>query len=208
MNIVVNLLIVDDHPMVVEGLRTMLQHLPHIKLQATAANAFEAMEALKQYKIDVALIDINLPDISGIELTARIRKEYPSVNLLALSTFTERSYISQMLQNGAIGYLVKSAGAEEIEQGILNAMEGKPFMSESLNLSGRSLQELPQIPLLTRREKEVLKLIADGMTNQQIAEQLYLSLHTVDSHRKNLLTKFNLSNTASLIKTAAKMNLI
>lgn len=208
MNTVVNLLIVDDHPMVVEGLRTMLQHLPHIKLQATAANAFEAMEALKQYKIDVALIDINLPDISGIELTARIRKEYPSVNLLALSTFTERSYISQMLQNGAIGYLVKSAGSEEIEQGILNAMEGKPFMSESLNLSGRSLQELPQVPLLTRREKEVLKLIADGMTNQQIAEQLYLSLHTVDSHRKNLLTKFNLSNTASLIKTAAKMNLI
>lgn len=208
MNTIVNLLIVDDHPLVVEGLRTMLLNLPNIKLQATAANAFEAMEALKQHKIDVALIDINLPDISGIELTARIRKEYPGINMLALSTFTERSYVSQMLQSGAIGYLVKSADAEEIEEGIIKAMKGEPFMSASLNLSGRSLQELPQVPLLTRREKEVLKLIADGMTNQQIAEQLYLSLHTVDSHRKNLLAKFNLSNTASLIKTAAKMNLI
>ncbi|MCU0374613.1 MAG: response regulator transcription factor [Chitinophagaceae bacterium] len=208
MNTIVNLLIVDDHPLVVEGLRTMLMHLPHIQLQATAANAFEAMEALRQHQIDVALIDINLPDISGIELTARIRKEYPTVNMLALSTFTERSYIAQMMQSGAIGYLVKSAGTDEIEQGIMNAMKGEPFMSASLNLSGRLLQELPLVPLLTRREKEVLKLIADGMTNQQIAEKLYLSLHTVDSHRKNLLAKFNLSNTASLIKTAAKMNLI
>ncbi len=208
MNTRINLLIIDDHPMVIEGMKAMLQQLSFVQLQASAMNAFDGIETLKKYEVDVAIVDINLPDISGIELTAKIKKEFPKVQVLAMSTFKERSYISQMIQNGAIGYLVKSASKEEIEEAILSAYEGKFYLSQDLNMSRQDQQEIPTLPILSSREKEVLKLIADGLTNPQIAQQLFISLHTVDSHRKNLLTKFAVNNTASLIKLAAKYNMI
>ena len=125
-----------------------------------------------------------------------------------MSTFRERSYISQMIQNGASGYLVKSASKEEIEEAILSVYEGKLYMSLDINLSPAENTEIKNIPLLSSREKEVLQLIADGLTNPQIAQKLFLSLHTVDSHRKNILTKFAVNNTAGLIKLAAKHGLV
>jgi two-component system, NarL family, nitrate/nitrite response regulator NarL len=206
----INLLVVDDHPMVLEGMRVMLQQISFAKLTATASNAFEAIEALRQNPgIAVAIVDINLPDISGIDLTEKIRREFPQVKVLAMSTFNERSYISQMIQNGASGYLVKSASKEEIEEAILCAHEGKMYLSAELQATGTKGYDLTgKLPLLTTREKEVLQLIAEGMTNPQIAQQLFISLHTVDSHRKNLLTKFEVNNTAGLIKLAAKYNMI
>ncbi|MCU0334180.1 MAG: response regulator transcription factor [Chitinophagaceae bacterium] len=204
----INLLIIDDHPMVIEGMKAMLQQLSFVQLQASAMNAFDGIEMLKKHQVDIAIVDINLPDISGIELTAKIKKEFPKVQVLAMSTFKERSYISQMIQNGAIGYLVKSASKEEIEEAILSAYEGKFYLSQDLNMSRQDQQDIPALPILSSREKEVLKLIADGLTNPQIAQQLFISLHTVDSHRKNLLTKFAVNNTASLIKLAAKYNMI
>jgi DNA-binding NarL/FixJ family response regulator len=206
----IKLLIVDDHPMVLEGMRVMLQQISFAKLTATAYNAFEAIEALRQWpEIEVAIVDINLPDISGIDLAEKIRREFPQVKVLAMSTFNERSYISQMIQNGASGYLVKSASKEEIEEAILCAHEGKLYLSAALQPSDNMGYDPTQkLPLLTSREKEVLLLIAEGMTNPQIAQQLFISLHTVDSHRKNLLTKFEVNNTAGLIKLAAKYNMI
>ena len=206
----IKLLVVDDHPMVLEGMRVMLQQISFVKLTAMAYNAFEAIEALRQWpEIEVAIVDINLPDISGIDLAEKIRREFPQVKVLAMSTFNERSYISQMIQNGASGYLVKSASKEEIEEAILCAHEGKMYLSAALQASGNKPYDLNEkLPLLTSREKEVLQLIAEGMTNPQIAQQLFISLHTVDSHRKNLLTKFEVNNTAGLIKLAAKYNMI
>jgi two-component system, NarL family, nitrate/nitrite response regulator NarL len=206
----IKLLVVDDHPMVLEGMRVMLQQISFANLTATAYNAFEAIEALRQWpEIEVAIVDINLPDISGIDLTEKIRREFPKVKVLAMSTFNERSYISQMIQNGASGYLVKSASKEEIEEAILCAHEGKMYLSAELQTSGNLGYNVSEkLPLLTTREKEVLQLIAEGMTNPQIAQQLFISLHTVDSHRKNLLTKFEVNNTAGLIKLAAKYNMI
>jgi DNA-binding NarL/FixJ family response regulator len=130
------------------------------------------------------------------------------VKVIAMSTFKERSYISQMVQNGASGYLVKSASKEEIEEAILSVYEGKLYMSLDINLSATEKQELNNAPVLSSREKEVLELIGDGLTNPQIAEKLFISLHTVDSHRKNLLTKFGVNNTAGLIKQAAKNNMV
>lgn len=206
----IKLLVVDDHPMVLEGMRVMLAQISFARLVATASNAFEAIEALGKYPdIEVAIVDINLPDISGIDLTEKIRREFPQVKVLAMSTFNERSYISQMIQNGASGYLVKSASKEEIEEAILCAHEGKMYLSAALQASGnKGYDPTQKLPLLTSREKEVLQLIAEGMTNPQIAQQLFISLHTVDSHRKNLLTKFEVNNTAGLIKLAAKYNMI
>jgi two-component system nitrate/nitrite response regulator NarL len=199
-------LIVDDHPMVIEGMRSLLGNLDFVGIAGTAANAFEAVALLKTRPVDVAIVDINLPDINGIELTAKIVKEFPGVKVLAMSTFKERSYISRMIQSGASGYLVKSASAEEIAEAVLTAYEGKLYLSLDLNAIDSQVTAEP--PILSRREKEVLEYIAEGFTNPQIAEKLFISLHTVDTHRKNILTKFKVNNTAALIKLAVRLNLV
>ena len=204
----IRVLIVDDHPMVLEGMKAMLSNFNYITVVGTARNAFEAMDLLKATPADVAIVDINLPEVNGIELTAKIKKEFPVVKVLAMSTFTERSYISQMIQNGASGYLVKSASKEEIEAAILSAKEGKLYLSIDNQNVDLNTELISDVPIVSRREKEVLQLIVDGLTNPQIAEKLFISLHTVDSHRKNLLTKFNVNNTASLIRIAVKFSLV
>lgn len=204
----INVLVVDDHPMVLEGMRSMLSQISFVNLKGTVQTAFDAMAKLKLETVDIVITDINMPEVSGIELALKIRKEFPLVKVIAMSTFKERSYISQMIQNGASGYLVKSASREEIEEAILSVYEGKLYMSLDINLSAADKQEMNNLPVLSSREKEVLVLIADGLTNPQIASKLFISLHTVDSHRKNLLTKFQVNNTAGLIKLAAKFNMI
>jgi two-component system, NarL family, nitrate/nitrite response regulator NarL len=204
----IKVLIVDDHPMVLEGMRSMLAQISFVAIAGTAANAYEAVELIKQALPQIVITDINMPEISGIELALKIKTEFPQVKIIAMSTFKERSYISQMIQNGASGYLVKSASKEEIEEAILSVHEGKLYMSLDINLSSSDKQELNNMPVLSSREKEVLQLIADGMTNPQIAAKLFLSMHTVDSHRKNILTKFSVNNTASLIKLAARYNMV
>ena len=204
----IKVLVVDDHPMVLEGMRSMLQQIAFVIITGTVSNAYEAMEHIKLTAPDIVITDINMPEISGIELTLKIKKEFSPVKVIAMSTFKERSYISQMIQNGASGYLVKSASKEEIEEAILSVHEGKLYMSLDINLSSSDKQEMNNMPVLSSREKEVLQLIADGMTNPQIAAKLFLSMHTVDSHRKNLLTKFAVNNTASLIKLASKNNMV
>jgi two-component system, NarL family, nitrate/nitrite response regulator NarL len=204
----INVLVVDDHPMVLEGMRSLLGNIAYVHIAGMATNAFEAMDRLKKSEVHVAIVDINLPDVNGIELTKKIKTEYPSVQVLAMSTFKERSYISQMIQNGASGYLVKSAGKEEIEEAILSAHEGKLYLSMDINTVDVNKQLNTPLPVISTREKEVLLLIADGLTNPQIAAQLFISLHTVESHRKNLLTKFAVNNTASLIKLAVKHNMV
>ena len=204
----IKVLVVDDHPMVLEGMRAMLAQISFAQLTGLASNAMDAMEKLKQDIPHIVLTAINMPEISGIELTEKIRKEFPEVKVVAMSTFKERSYISEMVRNGASGYLLKSASREEIEEALLSVHEGKLFMSFDINLSRAEKQEMKNTPVLSTREKEVLHLISEGLTNPQIAEKLFISLHTVDSHRKNLLTKFNVKNTASLIKTATQKGLL
>jgi len=204
----INILIVDDHPMVLEGLRSLLSGIGYLQIAGIATNAFEAIDVIKNTAVQVAIVDINLPDINGIELTKKIKTEYPAIKVLAMSTFKERSYISQMIQNGASGYLVKSASKEEIEEAILTAYEGKLYLSMNINTVDIAKQLSTQLPAISTREKEVLSLIADGLTNQQIAAQLFISLHTVESHRKNLLIKFEANNTATLIKLAVKYNIV
>jgi two-component system, NarL family, nitrate/nitrite response regulator NarL len=204
----INVLVVDDHPMVLEGMKSLLGNITYVHIAGMATNAFEAMGYLKNLEVHVAIVDINLPDVNGIELTKKIKTEYPAVQVLAMSTFKERSYISQMIQNGASGYLVKSAGKEEIEEAILSAHEGKLYLSMDINTIDVNKQLNTPLPVISTREKEVLLLIADGLTNPQIAAQLFISLHTVESHRKNLLTKFAVNNTASLIKLAVKYNMV
>jgi two-component system nitrate/nitrite response regulator NarL len=204
----IKVLVVDDHPMVLEGMRSMLAQISFANLIGVASNAWEAIEKIKEQLPDIVLTDINMPDVSGIELAEKIRKEFPSVKIVAMSTFKERSYISKMVLNGATGYLVKSASKEEIEEALLSVHEGRLYMSFDLEMSASEQREMKNVPVLSTREKEVLNLIADGLTNAQIAGALFISMHTVDSHRKNLLTKFGVKNTALLIRTATQYGLL
>ena len=203
-----DLLIVDDHPMVIEGLKAIFNNTDNIAVKGCVGNAYEAIDFLKKQNVDIALVDINLPEISGIELCGKIKLEFPEVMVLGMSTFRERSYISQMIQAGASGYLVKSASKEEILQAVHAALEGKLFLSLDIHSGPSTPRNKGNVPILTQREKEVLNLIAEGYTNHQMAEKLFISPHTIDSHRKNLLNKFEVKNTAALINSAVKHNLL
>lgn len=194
--------------MVIEGMKAMLNQIRYVELCATASNAYEAMEKVKENQPDLVITDINMPEISGVELTSKLKKEFPNLKIIGMSTFNERSYISQMIQNGADGFLVKSASKEEIETAISSVLDGKMYLSSDAGISNSEQKELKNQPTLTRREKEILTLISEGFTNPQIAEKLFISLYTVETHRKNLLSKFNTNNTASLIKIAATNGLI
>lgn len=207
-NTTINILVVDDHSMVIEGMKAILSQIATVSLVATACNAFEAIAALRNHPVDVAFLDINMPDISGIELCTKIKKEFPAVHVLALSTFKQRSYVSQMIANGASGYLLKSAGKEEIEEAIQAVVAGKMFFSIDINNTSPEPPADDEPPTLTRREKEILQLIAEGMTNNEIAEKIFVSPYTVDTHRKNLLSKFEVNNTAMLIKKAAVYHML
>lgn len=204
----IKIIVVDDHPMVIEGMRAMLQQIPYVELSATAKDAFSALEKVQEVQPDLIITDINMPEISGIDLSAKLKKAYPKMKIIGMSTFNERSFISQMIQNGADGFLVKSASKEEIEKAINTVLDGQMYLSVDVNMNAQEQKHLNNLPVLTRREKEVLHLIAEGLTNPQIAEKLYISINTVDSHRKNLLTKFETSNTASLIRNAMHWGLL
>lgn len=197
--------IVDDHPMVLEGFKALLQ-TENITIVGTAKNAFEAMDFIKKNKIDIAFLDINLPDISGIELCKKIKTEFPEIQCLALSTFNDRTYVSKMIENGASGYLLKNSSKEEILKAIEEVSKGNMFFN--VDYQTQNASKYDQKPILTRREKEILIEIAEGLTNQQIADKLFISITTVSSHRQNLMLKLEANNTATLIKLAAKYNLI
>lgn len=203
----VSIFIVDDHYMVIEGIRSLLQNERDIEWLGHATNAASCMAFLKRQQPDVILMDVNLPDRSGTDLCKEVSQAYPAVFVLGLSTFNQQAIIRNMMENGASGYLLKNASREEILEAIFAVKAGKQYLSHEAKLSLRDTNKT-DAPLVSRREREVLLLIADGFTNAEIAEKLFISISTVNTHRKSLLAKFNVNNTATLIKMAAKFNII
>ena len=199
--------IVDDHYMVIEGIRSLLQNEKGIEWAGHAMNAESCLAFLHQELPDIILMDISMPGMSGIDLCKEVKEKYPSVFIIGLSTFNQQSFIQKMMDSGASGYVLKNATQEELMEGIETVMRGKTYLSDEATQSLRK-DIVSGTPVLTRREKEVLELIADGMTNAETAKQLFISVATVDTHRKNLLAKFGVRNTASLIRAAAQLQLI
>lgn len=202
----INVFIVDDHYMVIEGIRSLLQNEKIIEMIGHASNADSCLAFLKQQLPDVILMDINLPGKSGIELCKEVKALYPSVFIVGLSTFNQQSFIQKMMDNGASGYVLKNATQEELMEAIATVVKGGIYLNEETSQALR--KDESNTIVLTRREKEVLELIAEGMTNNEIAGKLFISVTTVDTHRKNLLAKFDVRNTASLIRTATRQQLI
>jgi len=203
----ISVFIVDDHYMVIEGIRSLLQHEKDIEWLGHAANASSCMAFLRSQRPDIILMDINLPDKSGIDLCKEVKTAYPGIFIIGLSTFNQQSFIQKMMENGASGYVLKNATQEELMEGLQTVIKGRIYLSGE---AADSLRKNPQanIPVVTSREKEVLELIAEGLTNNEIAAKLFVSSNTVDTHRKSLLNKFAAKNTASLIKMAAQMHFI
>ena len=198
--------IVDDHYMVIEGIRSLLQNEKYIEWAGHAMNAASCLAFLQQQQPDVILMDINLPDKSGIDLCKEVKEKYPYVFIIGLSTFNQLSFIQKMMDNGASGYVLKNATQEELMEAIKTVVKGKIYLSDE---ASQTLQKNEATNIvLTRREKEVLELIAEGMTNNVIAQKLFISPTTVDTHRKNLLAKLEAKNTASLIRMATQLQLI
>lgn len=204
----IRVFIVDDHHMVIEGLRVLLQSgNSGIVLCGSASSADSCLAQIAQVKPDVILMDINLPGTNGVELCKIVREKYPSIFVIGLSTFNQLSYIKKMMENGASGYLLKNAGRDELTGAILSVVHGQEFMSpEAASVIRQHAASV--LPVLTRREKEVLELIVEGHTNQEVAGKLFISISTVDTHRKNLLMKLNVRNTAALVRTALDKNLV
>jgi len=201
--------IVEDHTVVVEGLRVLLQNEPGITIAGCAGTASACLEYFASNTADVLLMDINLPDMSGVDLCHLIKTRHKEVMVLALSTFNQGVYMNKIMENGASGYLLKNITRQELIAGIKMVSNGGVYFSfEAGKIYKTTLEKSSQLPVLTKREKEIVKLIADGLTNAQIAQHLFLSIDTVDSHRKNLYTKLNVKNTALLIRYALDNGII
>jgi DNA-binding NarL/FixJ family response regulator len=203
----IKIFIADDHYMVVEGIRSLLQNEKDIEWLGHAMNGASCMAFLQKQQPDVLFLDINLPDKSGIDLCTEINALFPKIKIIGLSSFNQLSYIQKMMQNGASGYVLKNATREEIIDAIETVTSGQTFLSSEAAATIKENKHT-KIPVITRREKEVLILIAEGLTNHQIATKLFISNTTVDTHRNSLLAKFDVKNTANLIRLAAQYNFI
>lgn len=204
--------IVDDHQMVVNGLVSMLETEPTFEIIGYALNAEDALTFAAMHSMDIAMVDINLPKMDGVSLCKALLKAQPSANVIALSSFNDASFIKRMMQNGAKGYLLKNTSGEELMTAIKTVTLGGEYLSQAVQktLISSSLGKTQSgfIPKITRREKEVLTLITQELTTKEIAEKLFISVATVETHRLHLLSKLGAKNTAGLVMVAIQKGLI
>ncbi|HVI48984.1 MAG TPA: response regulator transcription factor [Chitinophaga sp.] len=198
------LAIVDDHPLIIEGLKKMLAKEKRIRVTGTFTNGTALLEFLAVNATGIVLLDINLPDVSGTDLCKEIKRNTTETKILAISSYTERAIIMQILNSGASGYLHKNATEAELLRCIDDTLNNQLTFSDAIKeiMWQPSIADLSTVPYFTRRETEVLKLIAAGKTTAEIAKYLFLSPLTIDTHRRNMMQKLKVNNTPALIKIA------
>jgi len=209
----IRIAIADDHPMVINGLKDMLSNCSHILLTATYPDGEALLAGLKAAQPDVLLLDIQLPDRNGDELAPVILKMYPALRILTLTNFDNTLYVSNMLKSGVLGYLLKNTDQETLIEAIETVYRGdvflKPAMKDKLEQFRQQIKRKTSSRFaLTPREKDILRLIVDEYSNQEIAEKLFLSLRTVENYRLNLSLKLEVKNTAGLVRKAIELGLL
>lgn len=214
----IKLFLVEDHDIVREGLRVLLESSGEVQVIAEASNGKAALEKLKGVKPDIILMDLNMPLMNGLECTKQVKKEFPQVKVLALSMHDHENYLIDMLDAGAEGYILKNTGKDELLFAIKKVFNGGMYMGPEFTLNmlikykaanGFISPTTPQITVnISEREMDVLKLVAEGLTNTEMAHKLFTSVRTIETRRKKLLNKTNTCNTATLIKFAVQNGLI
>lgn len=207
------ILIIDDHPLVAGGIEMMLKDVAYLSITGTVKNGSGALAFLEKTLPEIILLDISLPDIDGLQLCEKIREKNKYSKIIGLTSTNDASIITQLLHRGANGYLLKNMERSELIEAIDKVMDGKIFLSKAAN--EKVLEQflsvsiaLNGLPSLTRREKELLQLLDNGLNGPQIAEKLIISHFTVETHRKNLMQKLNVNSTQQLLKMAREKKLI
>lgn len=208
----IKIIIADDHQLFRNGLKILLNAFPEFEVTGEASNGAEFIDIMRTLNADVALMDINMPEMDGIEATRKGLKINPELSIIALSMYGEEDYYYKMVDAGARGFLLKDSDINEVKEAILTVRKGGSYFSQELLhhvIQKIKLRENENKSAnLSKREKEILLKICEGLSNQEIAESLFISKRTVDKHRANLLGKTNSKNTASLILFAIKNKLI
>ena len=208
-----NVLLVDDHNLVLDGLELILKQDTSLNCCGRVNTGVEAITFAKIHPIDIILMDINLPDISGVEVTEKILSSHPNIKVIGLSMHNELVIIKSLIKKGAKGFLLKNSGKEEILQAIHATIKGDTFydpeiLQRMILLDQKTPSHQSIIPSISRREKEILKLIVKEYTTKEIADQLFISFGTVETHRRNLISKLGVRNTAGLVRMAIEFELI
>jgi len=206
MNAMINVAIVDDHKILTDGLKSLIEESGIAKVVGVAHSAAECRNSIGFWKPDVLLLDVGLPDISGVDFCKELKERFPELKVLALTTHNEYSVVRQMLENGALGYMIKNAMTEEVLAGIRAVANGETFLCHEIDVLMKRPKETHL--WLSQREREMLKLVAEGLTNGEIADRIFLSPETIKSYRKNLLLKLDAKNTAVLVRIAVEQKLI
>lgn len=209
-----NILIADDHQMFVDGLKSLLEDEMEVCVVGEAKNGQEVLDQCKTTKVDLVIMDINMPVMDGIQTSKELSKRFPYIKILGLSMYNDSDYIADMLKAGALGYILKNTGKENLMEAITTIQAGARYLGTEV--SNTLLNGFMKNPTLTRqhteklsdRERDVLDCIASGLTTLEIGEKLFISKNTVETHRKNLLYKLKARNTAELINNAYKQRLI
>lgn len=210
----IKILIADDHKIVIDGIKSLLTEEASFKVVGEVDNGQQVLEFIKENEVDVFLVDVTMPVMNGIETTKALKEVLPDAKILALTMHEDPQYFKKMVEAGASGYILKNTDKHELVKAIQLIAEGRNYFSNEMYsdyIMGRikpgKESEDPEM-FLTKREIEVLKLIADEMKNHEIAEKLFISTRTVDTHRRNLLQKLDVKNTAGLVRYALKSGII
>lgn len=214
----INVFVVDDHQIFLDGIVSLLTDEPDIRISGTAHNGKQALEKIKTTKTDVVLMDINMPVMDGIEATKQLRQSSPDIRILMLTMYNEPRFIKECLEIGAKGYVLKNISKDDLVKAIHTVYQDKPYLDNEAqeklihSISSKEEEDTRDYDELaaqiTQRELEILQLIALGLTSQDIANKLFISKNTVETHRKNMLAKLNVNNTAALLKIAYKKGLV
>lgn len=205
--------IIDDHQVVINGLKAMFSVNNHVEVVFATTSSEELTAFLTDGCADVLILDIQMPNVNGVDLCRMIARDFPSLRIIAFTSFDDTHYIRQVMRSGASGYVLKNADQEVLVEALKVVVAGGDYIDESIkkaliheSITGqkRSMYEIP----LTKREREILKLVAEECSNQEIADKLFISLRTVETHRSNLNQKLGAKNTVSLVKEAIKRGFI